>query len=115
MKCAYFEYAGLEDFRVCDSIETAIGIAKAFAQTLQFFHSESKAAAKLAACVAMEYGIPLDHILRHGDITTKNCPSPLKRDQGLGSNWTWAQFKERVAYYMDGGADDDAVLLKVGD
>ena len=88
-------------------------------ETWYFTEATQEAAAKLAACVAMEYGIPLDHILRHGDITTKNCPSPLKRDQGLGSNWTWAQFKERVQYYMTGGAavpDDFAgVLLKVGD
>lgn len=88
-------------------------------ETWYFTEATQEAAAKLAACVCMEYGIPLDHVLRHGDITTKNCPSPLKRDQGLGSNWTWAQFKERVQYYMGGGAavpDNFAgVLLKVGD
>ena len=88
-------------------------------ETWYFTEATQEAAAKLAACVAMEYSIPLDHILRHGDITTKNCPSPLKRDQGLGSNWTWAQFKERVQYYMTGGAavpdDFSGILLKVGD
>ena len=87
-------------------------------ETWYFTEETQEAAAKLAACVCLEYGIPLDHVLRHGDITTKNCPSPLKRDQGLGSNWTWAEFKERVAYYMEGGAADpdfDGVYLKVGD
>ena len=67
-------------------------------ETWYFTEATQEAAAKLAACVAMEYGIPLDHILRHGDITT---------------------FKERVQYYMGGGAavpDNFAgVLLKVGD
>ena len=36
------------------------------------------------------------------DITTKNCPSPYKRDSGKGSNWTWEQFKERVKSYLEG-------------
>ena len=64
MECAYFEYAGLEDFGVCDSIETAIGIAKTFAQTLQFFHSESKAAAKLAALFYLRHILyPLSQVL----------------------------------------------------
>lgn len=83
-----------------------------------FFTEETQiAAAKLAACISMEYGIPLENILRHGDITTKNCPSPLKRDQGLGSNWTWEQFKEKVKSYINGDGKTDnrtGVFLKVG-
>ena len=64
----------------------------------------------------MEYGIPLDHVLRHGDITTKNCPSPLKRDQGKGTNWTWDKFKSEVARYMNGGTDESfkGVYIQVG-
>lgn len=85
-------------------------------ETWYFTEETQVACAKLTACVCLEYGIPLDHVLRHGDITTKNCPSPLKRDQGLGSNWTWAEFKERVRHYMDGGTDDDfkGLYLRLG-
>lgn len=81
-----------------------------------FTEATQVAAAKLAACVAMEYNIPLDHILRHGDITTKNCPSPLKRDAGKGTNWTWEKFKSEVARYMDGGTDESfkGVYIQVG-
>lgn len=81
-----------------------------------FTEATQVAAAKLAACVAMEYNIPLDHILRHGDITTKNCPSPLKRDAGKGTNWTWEKFKSEVARYMGGGTDESfkGVYIQVG-
>ena len=89
-------------------------------ETWYFTEATQEAAAKLAACVALQYNIPLDHILRHGDITTKNCPSPLKRDQGLGSNWTWGKFKEKVQAYMEGKTSTDdpdfkGIYLKVGD
>ena len=85
-------------------------------ETWYFTEATQVAAAKLAACVAMEYNIPLDHILRHGDITTKNCPSPLKRDAGKGTNWTWEKFKSEVARYMGGGTDETfkGVYLEIG-
>lgn len=85
-------------------------------ETWYFTEATQVAAAKLAACVAMEYNIPLDHILRHGDITTKNCPSPLKRDAGKGTNWTWEKFKSEVARYMGGGTDESfkGVYIQVG-
>lgn len=85
-------------------------------ETWYFTEATQVAAAKLAACVAMEYNIPLDHILRHGDITTKNCPSPLKRDQGKGKNWTWDKFKSEVARYMNGGTDETfkGVYIQIG-
>lgn len=59
----------------------------------------------------------MDHLLRHGDITTKNCPSPLKRDQGKGSNWTWDKFKSEVAKYMAQLGNESApivTILKLG-
>ena len=85
-------------------------------ETWYFTEATQVAAAKLAACVAMEYNIPLDHILRHGDITTKNCPSPLKRDAGKGTNWTWEKFKSEVARYMGGGTDEifKGVYIQIG-
>ena len=85
-------------------------------ETWYFTEATQVAAAKLAACVALEYNIPLDHILRHGDITTKNCPSPLKRDAGKGTNWTWEKFKSEVARYMGGGTDETfkGVYIQIG-
>ena len=71
------------------------------AETWYFTEATQIAAAKLAAAVMHVLGIPMSNLLRHGDITTKNCPSPLKRDQGKGSNWTWAQFKDTVSEYLE--------------
>ena len=71
-------------------------------ETWYFTEATQEACAKLAAWILDHYKIPFDHLLRHGDITTKNCPSPYKRDSGKGSNWTWEQFKERVKSYLSG-------------
>lgn len=69
-------------------------------ETWYFTEATQVTAAKLAAAVLTVYNIPLSHLLRHGDITTKNCPSPLKRDQGKGSNWTWDKFKSETEKYI---------------
>ena len=71
-------------------------------ETWYFTEATQEACAHLAAWILDHYKIPFDHLLRHGDITTKNCPSPYKRDSGKGSNWTWEQFKERVKSYLEG-------------
>ena len=71
-------------------------------ETWYFTEATQEACAKLAAWILDHYKIPFDHLLRHGDITTKNCPSPYKRDQGKGSNWTWEQFKAKVKSYLEG-------------
>ena len=85
-------------------------------ETWYFTKETQEACAKLAAWIMDHYKIPMDHLLRHGDITTKNCPSPYKRDQGKGSNWTWEQFKDRVAYYLNGKSSGTAngIYVKLG-
>lgn len=61
-----------------------------------FTKATQEACARLTAWIMSEYGIPMDHLLRHGDITTKHCPSPYIDNPGDGPNWTWEQFKARV-------------------
>ena len=80
-------------------------------ETWYFTEATQEACAHLAAWIMDHYKIPMDHLLRHGDITTKNCPSPYKRDQGKGSNWTWEQFKAKVAEYL--GNAPERVLTPV--
>lgn len=70
-------------------------------ETWYFTEATQEACARLAAWILYHYKIPFDHLLRHGDITTKNCPSPYKRDAGKGSNWTWEQFRQKVKGYLD--------------
>ena len=48
------------------------------------------AAAELGRDILARYGIPLDHVLRHYDVTGKLCPRPLI-DEGA-----WADFKKRL-------------------
>ena len=71
-----------------------------------FTKATQEACARLAAWIMSEYGIPMDHLLRHGDITTKHCPSPYIDNPGDGPNWTWEQFKARVAEYLVGTSSD---------
>ena len=71
-----------------------------------FTEKTQEACAKLAAWIMSEYNIPMDHLLRHGDITTKHCPSPYIDNPGDGPNWTWAKFKARVAEYMGGSVPE---------
>ena len=71
-----------------------------------FTEATQEACAKLAAWIMQEYDIPMDNLLRHGDITTKHCPSPYIDNPGDGSNWTWGKFKARVAEYMGGSVPE---------
>ena len=48
------------------------------------------AAAELGRDILARYAIPMDHVLRHYDVTGKLCPRPLI-DEGA-----WADFKQRL-------------------
>ena len=48
------------------------------------------AAAELGRDILARYAIPMDHVLRHYDVTGKLCPQPLI-DEGA-----WADFKKRL-------------------
>jgi len=80
-----------------------------------FTQATQEACARLAAWIMSEYDIPMDHLLRHGDITTKHCPSPYIDNPGDGSNWTWGQFRARVAEYLDGAEQYEGVRKVVAD
>ena len=64
-----------------------------------FTEATQRACAQLAAWIMDTYNIPDNNLLRHGDITTKHCPSPYIDNPGSGPNWTWEKFKEQVAVY----------------
>jgi len=64
-----------------------------------FTEATQRACAQLAAWIMDTYGIPMSNLLRHGDITTKHCPSPYFDNPGSGPNWTWEKFKAQVAVY----------------
>lgn len=52
--------------------------------------STMAAAAELGRDIMARYGIPMDHVLRHYDVTGKLCPRPMVDEAA------WADFKKRL-------------------
>ena len=50
-----------------------------------------------------EYGIDIDHVIRHYDVTGKICPNPYVKNNSLRTSWTWSEFKERLSNYRKDG------------
>lgn len=58
-------------------------------------------AAYLISYLMKQYNIPIDHVIRHYDVTHKYCPRPLVGDDineyyGISGNQKWEQFKKRI-------------------
>lgn len=58
-------------------------------------------ASYLIAYLMRQYNIPIDHVVRHWDVTKKNCPRPLVGDDineyyGISGNEQWARFKQQI-------------------
>lgn len=50
-----------------------------------------------------EYGIDINHVIRHYDVTGKICPAPYVNNDGYKTSWTWDQFKANLASYRGSG------------
>lgn len=78
------------------------GDAGAYAKDWYFTQATQEAAVQLVRQKFNDFGWPLtaasvnQHLLRHGDITTKPCPNPYICSIGYKTNWTWEQFKQAV-------------------
>lgn len=46
-----------------------------------------------------EYGIDINHVIRHYDVTGKICPAPYVNNDNYKTSWTWNQFKANLASY----------------
>lgn len=79
-------------------------------ETWYYTVESQQAMAKLAAGIMLQYGIPMEHLLMHGNITTKICPAPYVRDGGKGSNWTWDDFRRKVSEYLGQAYNAEAVI-----
>lgn len=84
--------------------------------TGKFTAATEQALAELCAYLCGEFGLTADDIIRHYDVTGKQCPlywSPTKYQPADIANARFAAFKARVKYIMDcgenGAADDNAV------
>lgn len=58
-------------------------------------------AAKLVRELMRKYGVPADRVIRHYDVTGKNCPAPMVSDMTL-----WRKFRNSLK------EDDDMIVYK---
>lgn len=65
---------------------------------IYYFDTNAMDRAAVLSWYLMErYQIPLDHVVRHYDVTHKNCPAPMVGDGGT----LWKLFKERIMEVPD--------------
>ena len=60
--------------------------------------------------------VPTGYILvRQNDKTfiVGNCPAPYVENTGYRTNWTWDQFKQKLADYRSGKGEDDEVIAEI--
>jgi N-acetylmuramoyl-L-alanine amidase CwlA len=58
-------------------------------------------ASYLIAYLMKQYNIDIDHVIRHYDVSKKNCPRPLVGDDineyyGISGNQKWQEFKQMI-------------------
>lgn len=85
---------------MCDTIRN--GVYQASEATLAN-------AAALGRALMKKYGIPIENVYRHFDVTGKHCPSYLVNAQ------KWAEFKERLEDDMDIEALTDGQLIRLAE
>lgn len=83
---------------MCDTIKN--GVYQASETTMEN-------AAELGRELMEKYGIPLENVYRHFDVTGKHCPSYLI------SADKWAEFKERLSMKADVEAFTKADLIRL--
>lgn len=78
--------------------------------TGKFTAATEQALAELCAYLCGQFGLTSDDIIRHYDVTGKQCPlywSPTKYQSADIANARFAAFKARVKYIMDCGENAD--------
>ena len=77
--------------------------------TGKFTDATTASAAELCAYLLKKYGLSVDDLIRHYDVTGKQCPLwfvPTKYQSEAVANARWSAFKQRVAYIMSCGEVD---------
>lgn len=66
-----------------------------------YYSTETQeSAVKLVKYLMQKFNIKADHVLRHGDVTTKRCPAPWFNTTPSNrhkTNWTWDEFKTKLS------------------
>lgn len=72
-----------------------------------FFTEETEqTAAEIIAILCLRYGIDLDHVVRHYDVTRKLCPRPFVGTDknsvyGESGDLRWEKFKKRIGEFIE--------------
>ena len=89
----------------CNSVGIEMCVKKKSTRTMDatdkdwYFTDETvEAAAKLTAQLMQELDVPIEHVIRHYDVTGKICPNPFVYNTGKVS---WEQFKQKIAAYAN--------------
>lgn len=80
--------------------------------TGKFNEATEQSLAELCAYLLKKFGLGVDDIIRHYDVTGKQCPlywSPTKYQSAEVANSRFAAFKSRVAVLLKGDKPPDAV------
>lgn len=89
----------------CNSVGIEMCVKKKSTRTMDatdkdwYFTDETvEAAAELTAQLMQELDVPIEHVIRHYDVTGKICPNPFVYNTGKVS---WEQFKQKIAAYAN--------------
>ena len=99
--CTNFNSIGIE-CGVCYT-DTSVKDASGDSDQWYFTTETQESLVWLVSKLMDEYGISLDHVIRHYDVTGKTCPNPYVKNNKLRSSWTWEEFKSRLAEYRKSG------------
>ena len=77
--------------------------------TWYFTEETQEALVYLVSTLMDKYGISMDHVIRHWDVTGKHCPAPYVENTGYKTNWTWDQFKQILKDYRSKGDEDEVI------
>ena len=95
--CTNFNSIGIE-CGVCYT-DTSVKDASGDSNQWNFTTETQESLVWLVSKLMDEYGISLDHVIRHYDVTGKICPNPYVKNNKLRTSWTWEEFKSRLAEY----------------
>ncbi|MBQ1470982.1 MAG: N-acetylmuramoyl-L-alanine amidase, partial [Eubacterium sp.] len=102
--CTNYNSIGIE----CGACYTDTSVKEASGDSNQwYFTTETQESLVwLVAKLMKEYGVSIDHVIRHYDVTGKCCPNPYVKNNKLRTSWTWDEFITKVEAQVSGKASD---------
>ena len=105
--CTNYNSIGIE----CGVCYTDTSVKEASGDSDQWYFSTEtqESLVWLVSRLMDEYGITIDHVIRHYDVTGKICPNPYVKNNRLRTSWTWDVFRARLSEYRKSGGYSSAV------